>query len=123
MIGSGSVCSLITMTLANKVLKTTPFANWITTKQDRNLKTFSHEPIKILGNIATTLKYKDWTCDEACLTVAEAGHKLVIERDLFNSLGLAVVQQNAKKGKCVNTIDNSTCKVNETIASQFPHLV
>ena len=119
MIDSGSVCSLITKSVAKKILKTTPFAKWITTKQDRDLKTFSNEPIKIVGKLATPVKYIDWTCDEACLTVAEDGHKLIIGRDFFNSLGLAVVQQNAKKGKCVNTIDNSTCKVERQSRHNF----
>ena len=69
------------------------------------------------------MKYNAWICKEASLTVLEDGHKIIIGRDPFNSLGLAVVQQQAKSGKCVNSIDNSTCKNKETIASQFPYLV
>ena len=48
-------------------------------------------------------------------------HKLTIERDLFNILDLAAVQQQSKRGKCDNNIDNSTCKF--TIAAQLPHLI
>ena len=62
MIDSGSVCSLITKTLANRILKTTPLARWITMKQDNDLKTFSSEPIKFLGKLATTVTYNVWTC-------------------------------------------------------------
>ena len=36
---------------------------------------------------------------------------------------MAVVQQQAKRGKSINNIDDSTCKIKETIASHFPHLV
>ena len=43
--------------------------------------------------------------------------------DLFSSLCLAVVQEQVKRDKCNDHIDNSICKVKETIASQFPHLV
>ena len=62
MIDSGSVCSLITKTLANRILKTTPLARWITMKQDNDLKTFSNEPIKFLGKLATTVTYNVWNC-------------------------------------------------------------
>ena len=87
------------------------------------MRIFLNEPIKVLGKLTTTVTYNDWTCKEASLTVVEDGHKLIIGKDLFNSLGLAVVQKQAKSGKCVNKIDNSTCKIKETIASEFPYLV
>ena len=57
------------------------------------------------------------------LTVVEDGHRNIIGRDLFTTLGLAVVQQQPENGKCVNNINTSTCKIKETIATQFPHLV
>ena len=119
MIDSSSVCSLITKTIAYKNLKTTPFATWIITKQDKDLITFSNEPIKVLGKLATTITYDDWTYEEACLTVVEDGHKLIIGRDVFTSLGLAVVQQQANRGKCVNNIDNSTCKIKRQSRRNF----
>ena len=87
------------------------------------MKTFSNEPMKLLGKLATTVTNNIWTCKEACLTVVEDGNKLIIVRDLFNSLGLAVVQQQAKSGKCINSIDKCACKIKETIASKFPNLV
>ena len=87
------------------------------------MKTFSNEPIKVLGQLATLVTYNDWTCDDAHLAVVEDRHKIIIGRDLFNSLGLAVVQQQVESGKRVNNINNSTYKVKDTIAAQFPHLV
>ena len=53
------------------------------------------------------------------------GHKIIIERDLFTSLGLAIFQQQQQpeSGKFVNNTNNSTCKNKDTIAAQFPHLV
>ena len=57
------------------------------------------------------------------LTLVDDGHKNIIGRDLFTTLGLAVVQQQPETGKCVYNINNSTCKIKETIATQFPHLV
>ena len=93
MIDSGSVVILITKTLANRILRTTPSAKWITTKQNRVLKTSSNESIKVLGQLATMVIYNNRTCKEAHLTVVEDGHKIIIGRDLFTSLGLAIVQQ------------------------------
>ena len=123
MVDSGSVCSLNTKNLANRILISTTFARGINTKLDRDLKTFSNEPLKVLGKILTTVTYNDWTCEHACLTVVEDEQKLIIERDLLNSLGLAVVQHQARRVKIVNNIDSSICKMKQTIASQFPHLV
>ena len=76
----------------------------IFTKQDKDLKNFSNEPIKVLGKFARTVTYNDWTCEEACLTVVEDKIMLIIGRDLFNSLGWALVQQQAKWGKWVNVL-------------------
>ena len=55
--------------------------------------------------------------------MVEDGHKNIIGRDLFTTLGLAVVQQQPENGKCVNNINTSTCKIKETITTQFPHIV
>ena len=124
MIDSGSAVSLITKTLANQILRTTQSAKWINERETSDIKTFSKDPIKVLGHLETTVAYNNWIDREANLTVVEGGHKIIIGRDLFTSLGLAVVQQQQPdNGKCVNNINNSTCKIKETIAVQFPHLV
>ena len=124
MIECGSAVSLITKTIANQIIRTTQFAKWITKKEKRDLKTFSNDPIKVLGHLETTVAYNNWIDREASLTVVEDGHKTIIGRDLFTSLGLAVVQQQQpKNGKCVNNINNSTCNIKKTIASQFLHFV
>ena len=124
MIDSGSAISLIAKTLAKQILRSTQSAKWITKREKRDLKTFSNDPIKVLGHLETTLAYNNCIDSEAKLTVVEDGHKMIIGRDLFTSLGLAFLQQQQPdNGKCVNNITNSTCKIKETIAAQFPHLV
>ena len=67
------------------------------------------------------IAYNNWKDKAAMLTVVENGHKNIIGRDLFTTLGLAVVQQQPEYGKCVNNINSSTCKIKETIATQFSH--
>ena len=123
MINSGSAVSIITETLADKILQTIKSAKWTDTKDKRNLKTFSNEPIKVLGHLETTITYNQWKDKAAVLSVVEDGPRNIVGRDLFTTLGLAVVQQQPDIGKCVNNINTSTCKIKETIATQFPHLV
>ena len=92
MIDSGSAVSLKTKTLANQNIRTTKSAKWIDTKERRNLKTFSNEPINVLGHLETTVAYNNWEDRAAMLTVVEDGHKNIIGRNLFTTHGLAVVQ-------------------------------
>ena len=89
----------------------------------KELENFSDEPIKVLGHLETTVIYNQWKDQSAMLTVVDDGHKNIIGRDLFATLGLAVDQQQPETGKCVYNINNSVCKIKETIATQFPHLV
>ena len=123
MIDSGSAVSIITQSLANKTLRSTNAAKWTESTKKRNLKTFSNEPIKVIGHLETTVVYNQWQDKSAILTVVDDGHKNIIGRDLFTTLGLAVVQQQPETGKCVYTFNNPTCKIKESIATQFPHLV
>ena len=41
----------------------------------------------------------------------------------FSSPGLAIVQRQSKMGKFFNNINNSTSKIKQAMASQFPELV
>ena len=41
----------------------------------------------------------------------------------WNGSARYLVQQQPETGKCVYNINNSVCKIKETIATQFPHLV
>ena len=60
------------------------------------LKRTNQGPRKTLHNCL-----RNWTCEDACLTVVDDGHKNFVERELLNSVGLAVVQQQSKLGRCV----------------------
>ena len=93
MIESGSGFCIITKTLAKNFIRTTPTARWIASADEKDLKTFSNEPIKVLGKLATTVTYNDWTCEDACLAVVDDGQKNIIGRDLFSRLGLLIVKQ------------------------------
>ena len=55
MVDSGSAVSPRTKTLANQILRTTQSAKGITKKENRDLKTFSNDPINVLGHLETTV--------------------------------------------------------------------
>ena len=112
-----AVCSIKTKTLANNNLKTTPTARWVASACEKGLKTFSSEIIKVLDKIATTVVYNKRMCEDACLIV-EDGHRNVIAMDLFSSLGLAVIRQQAQRVKVLTTYN-----LKQPIASQFLDLV
>ena len=122
-IDSGSVCSIITKSLASNVLKTTPTAQWITSTDEKFNKTFSNEPIKVLGELVTTVTYNDWSCEDVCLTVVDDSNKKTILRYLSNSCRLSVVQQQSESGECFNNIDISTFKEKQATALIFSDLV
>ena len=92
MIDSGSAVSMITETLADQIIRTTKSAKWADTKERMNLKTFSNEPKKVLGHLETTVTYNQWKDRAAMLNVVEDGHRNIIGRNLFTTLGIAVVQ-------------------------------
>ena len=122
MIDSGSVCSIITKMLANNILKVTPSSRWIGSTSEKNLKTLSNEPIKVLGKIATTVVYNGWIwvrMPYTCRGSSQYNHW----KGPFQYSWLEVVQQHAKRGKGLKYFDNSICKVKQAIASQFPDLV
>ena len=122
MINYGSVCSIMKKTLAKKTLQSTPSAQWITSKCEKDLKTYSNERTNFPDKISTTVVYDDWKCEDSLFTVMENGHKLIIRRDLFSSLSLAVVQQQAKWGKSVNN-SNSKGKIKQALVLQLSYLV
>ena len=123
MIDSGSVCSIITKFLANKILKSTPSARWITTKYEKDLETISSETIKVLGKTAINVVYNDWICEDACLTIVGMDTNSSLEEIFSEVFDLQWCNKNQKVFKCVNNIVSFVCKVKQAIALPFPNLV
>ena len=84
---------IITKTIFKIILKATLTSRWIISIDKNDLEPFSNEPIKVLGKLATSVTQNEWTCEDARLSVVDCGHKNIIGRVTFKSLGLAVVQQ------------------------------
>ena len=98
MIDSGSVCSVITKVQADQILKSKPSARCITTKRDKDLKTFSNEPINVLVKIATKVICNDWICEDTSLTVVDDGRKLIIWKRPFQQPWVDSGATTRKKG-------------------------
>ena len=71
----------------------------------------------------TPVKSNRWSIEVAEFVVVTDGLKPLIDRDLFDALGIAVTQTlNPIEGNMVNNI-NTQCPVKNSIANQFPNLV
>ena len=106
LVDSGSACSILNRSLASQVVQSSPRAFWINKKVSPQLRTFSNEPIQVEGKIQSPIMSNGWTCDSATFTVVADGLKSLIGRDLFDQLGLAVIQSTSQKGNHVNNISS-----------------
>ena len=118
----GSACSILNRSLATQVVNSSPHAIWIHEQVSPHLRTFSNEPIRIEGKIQTPITRNGWTSNSATFTVVADGLKLLIGRDLFDRLGLAVTQSSSVNVNQVNTIVLSS-EFKEHIAQNFPNLI
>ena len=51
LIDSGSVCSILPESLASEIVENSPLAQWLMIAPPQELKTFSNEPINVIGMI------------------------------------------------------------------------
>ena len=123
LIDSGSVCSILTESLAAEIRDNSPLARWLMTTPPQQLKTFANEPINVMGMIQAPIASKGWRIEDAEFVVVRNGLKPLIGRDLFDALRIAVTQTpNSNEGSMVNAI-TPQCPFKTRIAKQFPHLI
>ena len=123
LIDSGSVCNILTESLAAEIVDNSPLARWLMTTLPQELKTFANEPINIMGMIQAPIASKGWRIEDAEFVVFRDGLKPLIGRDLFDALGISVTQTpNSNEGSMVNAI-TPQCPFKTRIAKQFPHLI
>ena len=60
LIDSGSVCSILTDSLAAEIVDNSPFARWLMTTPPQELKTFPKEPTNVMGMIQAAIASKGW---------------------------------------------------------------
>ena len=115
---SGSVCTIVNKSLADKVVSECKDSYWIQSAEIHDLKTFSNDIIKIVGIIKTSIRCNDWIATDVDVTVVEDGHRPIIGRDLFPKLGFSVIQS-----KQVANIDQNQCPIKRQISFDFPELI
>ena len=117
MIESGSVCGIITKMLADNILKTTPSARWVASETERDLKTFSNEPIKALDK-----NLNDWICEDACLIVVEEGQKSSLEGTCSVVLAWQWCNNKQKRVNMLTILTILHAKINKLWRRNFPIL-
>ena len=117
LIDSGSVCSILPESLASEIVENSPLARWLMIAPPQELKTFSNEPINVMGMIQAPIASNGWRLEEAEFVVDRDGLKTLVGRDLFDALGIP-----KNEGSMVNTI-TSQCPFKTRIAKQFPILI
>ena len=60
LIDSGSVCSILTKSLAAEIVDNSSLARWLMTAPPQELKTFANEPINVMGMIQAPIASKGW---------------------------------------------------------------
>ena len=110
LVDSGSACSILNRSLASQVAQSSPRAFWVNETVSPQLRTFWNEPIQTKRKIQPPITSKDWTCEVARFMVVADGLKSLIDRDLFDKLGLAVTQSTSQNGNRVNNISSPEFK-------------
>ena len=87
-------------------VQSSPRAFWISEKLFPQLRTFSNEQIHVEGKIQSPITSNGWPFDSATFTVVADGLKSLIDRDLFDQLGLAVTQSTSLKDDLINNISS-----------------
>ena len=122
LIDSGGVCSILPKSLASEIVENSSLARWLMIAPPQELKTFSNEPINVIGMIQAPIASNGWRLEEAEFVVVRDGLKPLVGRDLFDALGISVNQTPKPEGSMVNTI-TSQCPFKTRIAQQFPQLI
>ena len=105
LVDSGSVCSILTESLAAEIVDNSHRAQWFMTAPPQKLKIFANEPINVMGMIQAPIASKGWRTEDAEFVVVHDGLKPLIGRDLFDALGISVTQTpNSNEGSMVNAI-------------------
>ena len=97
LVDSVSVCTLKNESLADSIISQDLNSKWIRKANPKQLKTFSNEPIQTLGILQTSIRSNNWYANPIEIQVVTDGHRPLLGRDLFPTLGLSIQQSNNQK--------------------------
>ena len=123
LVDSGSVCSILTESLATEVINNSTLSRWLTTATAQEIKTFANEPIPVIGMMQTPVESNVWWIEDAEFVLVRNELKPLIGRELFDALGISITQTLCSdEGSMVNTI-TTQFPLKIQIANQFPQLI
>ena len=120
LLGSGSGCTIINMSLAREIMFNCAQSQW-SEKRPLELKSFSNDIVQPLGTLKTPVKCNDWSIQKAKITVVSDGFRPILGRDLFDQLGITISQKPCPQSE-VNNID-PPCAIKKSMAKEFPDLI
>ena len=121
LLDSGSVCTIVSESLATSIVSQDPNSKWIREANPKQLKTFSNEPIHTLGTLQTSIQSNNWYANPIEIQVVTDGRRPLLGRDLFPVLGLSIQQSDNQK--TINQVEQEYCPIETQIASDFPDLI
>ena len=120
MVDSGSSVSLVTERMAKEIKEWDSNTWWSHTKSPVQLRSYTNDPIHNKGTLCSDLQCNGWNSGRTDLTVVPNSHQAIISRDLFQTLGITLQQQDPKnlEGKVIN----NTCPLKQEIATKNKNL-
>ena len=120
LLNSGSGCTIINMSLAKEIMYNCPQSQW-SEKKPLELKSFSIDIVKTPGTLKTPVRCNDWKIQKTKITVVADGFRPFLERDLFDQLGIIILQKPYPNVE--DNIIDQTCAIKGSLAKEFPDLI
>ena len=89
-------------------------------KKLHELKSFSNDIVKTLETLKTPVRCNDWKIQKAKITVVAERFRPILERDLFNQLGIKILQKPCPNIE-INNIETPGV-IKKLLAKEFPEI-
>ena len=113
---SGSGCTIINMSLAKEKMFNCAQSQW-PEKKSLELNSFSNDIVETLGTLKTPTCCNDWKIQKAKITVVADRFRPTLGRDLFDQLGITILQKPCPNIE-INNIE-TPCAMNKSLATNF----
>ena len=126
MVDSGSSTSIVTEQMAKAIEARDSNTWWSRTTNPVQLKSCTKAPfIKNLRTLYCDIECNGWRAGRAEIIVVPNKHRAIVGRDLFQTLGIHLKQEESPnaQGKNINSIEiMSTCPIKREVATKYKNL-
>ena len=116
----GSGCTIINMSLAREIMLNCAQSQW-SEKKPLELKSFSNNIVETLGTLKTPVRCNNWKIQKTKITVVADGFRPILERDLFDHLGITISHKPCPNIEISNI--ETPCAIKNSLAKEFPDLI